>query len=541
MTFGEWIKMGAETVRYTKKDDTHTVIEHKDEKGNITTETVLTPPPTPHQDAVNLAAGKLNAKEEARAEEVLTSPELLTNLKKEVGKKVVGEKDSIHTILLTAAGALYVKEQTPPTYTLVANSLSNTGKDYTVRNTLALFPKDKVIHRTRISERALTYWHNAKYEPSWTWDNKILYLSDVSNTVLNCEVIKCMVTEGSTATIVINHMAIDIEIKGKPGIICTIMRASPSEETLGRFPFMTLDETQEQTALIMEKQASAAARGDKISTEYDKDLLNALKILEPVKVIIPYAEMLPPFFDKRSVIMRRNFDRVLKYIAASAALHQRQRKRNDKGEVLAEPRDYDNAAIAIRKIASNAALVPLTREDKSIIEYALSVDNFSAAEVSTHVPLGKTALYEHLDKLSEHKLLIKEHTKDTYGTRYLYRAAEEATYKVEIPSFSAFSAFSACPERAKMSQEQQKTQENVYFDGIGGTAKQANKTNQANKEEETIYDKIILALKPLPSGLTANDLLSLFPEEIRGKAHEEIKLRINKGDLTQLANGCLTL
>lgn len=437
------------------------------------------------------------------AEKILLNPQLLQTLKNEVAKKVVGEEDSIHTIILTVAGALWIAEQTPPTYTLVTNSKSNAGKDYTVSKTLDLFPPDKIIRRTRISERALTYWHNGKFEPEWTWNNKILYLSDVSNNVLNCEVLKCMITEGSSATIVKDQRAVEIEIKGKPGIVGTIANASPAEETLGRFPFMALNETAEQTKAIMQRQATAAAQGKKLNTEYNKDVLEALKLLEPVTVIIPYAEKLPEHFNTTSVIMRRNFDRILKYIAASAALYQRQRVKDEYGSIIAEPSDYDNAAQALRKIASNAALVPLTREDKEIIEYALTVENFMTTDVAAHVPsLQKTALYEHLDKLSSYGLLKVDTQRQPFGRpAKIYKAASQDVYSIKIPSWKeidtggTFSTYSTIPlqnAHEKDSKSSLLDQQNTQLADKSGKSGIEEEEKKEEKEEKVLSSQTIL-------------------------------------------------
>lgn len=495
----------------------------------------------------------LNPEEQDEAENILEDPLLLDILKREVSKKVEGEEDTIQTIILVASGALYIAEQTPPTYTLVLNSPSATGKDYTVSKTLELFPKERVIRRTRVSERALTYWHNSRFEPDWTWDGKILYLSDVSNAVLNCEVVKTMVTEGSHATIVINQMAIDIEVKGKPGIIGTIANASPSEETASRFPFAKLDETTDQTLAIMKRQANSAEKGAKTSTEYDKAVLNALCLLERVNVIIPYASILPQHFKGNLIIMRRNFDRILKYIAASAALHQYQRERNENNFVIATPEDYEHARIAIQKIASNPNLIPLTREDRQLIEYALSVESFSAIEAGNKVPsLQKTSLYEHLGKLVNYGLLntLTEH--NNFGkpvTKYSKTSSE--AYEVKIPTWkdieggnSAISGNSGCPERPLKSFLQNNDPKDVAKNGITEQAEQANKaelTEELYSYGDIYLDKIISTLKPYPEGLPDEDIISSFPDNQQDKLREWIVLWLQHGELTRLSNGHLVV
>jgi len=117
---------------------------------------------------------------------LLTNPKLLQNLMLELDKTVTGEYLTRHAILITAAG-IWVANHATSSYNLMVNSESGAGKDHVTRHTLAIFPKDSVVTRTRISPTAFTYWHNSKYEPDWTWNGKICYLQDTNNSVLNCD------------------------------------------------------------------------------------------------------------------------------------------------------------------------------------------------------------------------------------------------------------------------------------------------------------------------------------------------------------------
>ncbi len=79
----------------------------------------------------------------------------------------------------------------------------------------------------------------------------------------------------------------------------------------------------------------------------DQKTLDAWKLfyesLEPVPVVIPYAKDIAEFINRKGslpIASRRAFKRVLATIKTIALIHQRQRSRDDMGNVIAEYADY---------------------------------------------------------------------------------------------------------------------------------------------------------------------------------------------------------
>lgn len=298
-------------------------------------------------------------------EEILKDKNLLQKLKEEVSKNVAGEEDTIHTIGLNACGRL-VKNAAKTSYNCIPNDESGTGKDYTTEKTLKIFvPKDDLIIRTRISPSVLNYWHNARFEPDWTWDGKVLYLKDVSDNILNAEVMKTFTSDQTTATIVIQQMACDLETNGKPCVFCTTAFGTPGQEQLRRFSLIPLDSSEEQTKRIKEFHAERAVIG--IIPETNKILEKAMQTLERVKVNIPYAKQLAKKFPN-NIIVRTVFGSFIDLIKASAALHQYQREQDKNGFILADLDDYENARIALIKTASNSELIPISKNQRRILD-----------------------------------------------------------------------------------------------------------------------------------------------------------------------------
>ncbi|MDD5148662.1 MAG: hypothetical protein PHH08_04330, partial [Candidatus ainarchaeum sp.] len=288
----------------------------------------------------------------------LSHPEFFNIIcEQELSKKIEGEQDAIQTIALVGFGGRLVQNCEPTSTNLLVNSASGSGKDWICKNTLSILPKEIYIKRTRISPTVFNYWHNSKFEPDWTWNEKVFYLEDISNPVLNSDVFKVMASGGSVSTITINQYAVDIEIKGKPVMITTTAAATPNPELIRRFPIVSLDESIDQTKAIIKKQAKFAVQGK--TTEHNPKIKEALGYLQTIKVKIPFAEILPELIPSNHIIMRTNFPRLLDYIKFSCALFQFQRKQDNEGYFLATGQDYEYARKAIQKI-TGSGIISLT-------------------------------------------------------------------------------------------------------------------------------------------------------------------------------------
>lgn len=335
---------------------------------------------------------------------ILKNPNLFMLYVEEFKKKIVGEEATIHTLLLNLCG-VFVENINPPSFNLCLDSESGSGKDYVADTMIRLFPPEQYEKRTRISPTAFNYWHNAEKEPEWTWNGKICYLEDVSNSILNSEVFKVMCSADRTkATITVNNKPLDITVNGKPVMVITTASAVSGREQLRRWPRINLDESKEQTRKVMEQKLRFAKEGKKFG--YDKRLQTALKYLTRVKVRVPWADELKELLPYDHVIMRTQIDRFVDYIRASAALHQYQRERDKEGFVLAEaPQDYEIARKALLHSTSNRFMIPLTKRQRKLLEIARSEFGdmwFSVRDLSPKVTfVSEKTLYGYMDKLQE--------------------------------------------------------------------------------------------------------------------------------------------
>lgn len=386
-----------------------------------------------------IEAGQLTREGEAFTKDriVLNDEGLFERLVKEIGKKVVGEERTIESILLSCCG-LWVGNNQISSYNLMINSLSGSGKDFIVKKVLEILPQKFWVKRTRISPTALTYWHNAKYEPEWDWSEKILYLEDVSDNIFNHEVFKTMCSSGSNATIVIKQRAYDLEVKGKPVMLVTSASITPSSEMVRRFNILELDESEEQTKKIKQRQSQIARTG--MEEEYSKELCDCFNYLKKCNVVIPFADEVIGVFPD-NLIIRTALDRFFDYIRASCSLHQYQRVANEEGYLIAVPQDYSIARNVLLKTTSNKYMTPLTRNQKMILDVLENKKDewFSITDLEKETPITRRELYRQMDRLVNAGLVKRDtRPKERGKDETIYNS--RVTFKIEIPTWKELMA-----------------------------------------------------------------------------------------------------
>ncbi len=370
--------------------------------------------------------------------DLLTDPNLLEMLIDEIEKKVVGERETIRVILLAAFGT-FVENAEKTSYNLLINDESGAGKDWVVTKILELLPKEWTVKRTRISEKVLTYWHNPKFEPDWTWEGKIFYNEDISESVLNCDVFKVMASTGSEATILINQFPTDIKIKGKPVMIVTTASATPNPENIRRFMIVNLDTTIDQTKAIMKRQAEWAKKGMKI--EFIEWFTESLKPIQRKNVVIPFADNLTYIFPTDNVFMRTHFSRFLDYIKASAILYQYQREKNNEEFVIATEQDYENARKCFIKFTTNPQMLPLTKDQRKILaifELHFKEELVDVEDIEGYVTfMSDKWLRVQLNVLSNMGFLNKQVLRVEDSKKKVMHFSINNSYKLEIPEYKS--------------------------------------------------------------------------------------------------------
>jgi hypothetical protein len=385
-----------------------------------------------------------------QAKEILKDPKLFNKIVyDELNKKIVDEIETRKVIVLCAYGGRLVENAQVASFNLMVNDDAGTGKDYITGACLELLPKQDYIRKTRISANVLNYWHNAEEEPQWTWDKKVLYLEDISETILNNEVFKVMCSSGSSATIIKDQKVIDLEVIGKPIMVITTATATPNPELTRRFVMLNLDSSTNQTKEIMKRHSLFRKKG--VIPTINEELKFAMQFLDRVKVKIDFADKIDEHFPANNIIMRTHYPRFLDFISASCAFHQFQRQQDEEGFYLATGQDYDLARECFLKLCSNKYMIPLTINQKKILEKFEKNPLLEGAIASLHTKMdfmSDRALAYNLSLLSQYGILETGESINSQNktiTIYCLSKSYKPNEKISIPTYEELCSLTSLP------------------------------------------------------------------------------------------------
>jgi hypothetical protein len=329
---------------------------------------------------------------------VLKDKELFTNIQKQIGKFVNGDVYTVKLDIL-ALCSVYVDNVHIKPHMMKSGS-SSSGKSYTSKAVCKFWKETNRIHMfSSITDKALKYYK--ANDKKWSWDGKLLYVEDASQSFMNSEIVKVLLSDGMAKSLsVVDGKSQVLEVNGKPLMWTTTANVDLGDEMATRFIVSGVDETDKQLGGVLKYQ-SEIAEGEK-SPKYDNSMQNVLKALENVKVIIPYASKLKDIFIATGVQrVKRDYPRFLALIMAHTALYQHQREKDDNGYLIATKEDYDVVAeIFQKKILDNNNFFGLSHREQVGYEKCKtyegspfdrkekdSYDWFSTKEIVAHHPV----------------------------------------------------------------------------------------------------------------------------------------------------------
>lgn len=298
-----------------------------------------------------------------KLQKIVSDKNYLNLLLKESSKRIVGEEKSQKALMVCLLGGRLVINSKTTSYNSLLSEQSGAGKDYEALNIIQLLPKHFWESKTRLSEKALSYWHPSEKEPFWNWNGKLLYVEDVTNYFLNSDTVKVMMTGGSDIAIVDKGELKTIKVNGSPIFLITSATAEPNKELNRRITSIPLDASESQTDKILSFQSKTAISG---TPQYNEDIINSAYLLSRVTVDIPFAEKLRESFPK-NLQSRTNFDRLLDMIKAHAALHQYSRE-NKKGSIISNEEDL-NHGLEIFQFLYPSRNTSLTHAQQKLVDY----------------------------------------------------------------------------------------------------------------------------------------------------------------------------
>jgi hypothetical protein len=374
----------------------------------------------------------LSEAERKQAEEFLKSSGLMERTNELIGKSgMIGEETNRLLMYLIFTSR---KRQQP--LHIVSLGASGIGKTHLQEKIGELIPEEDKIEITTLSENAFYYFGQRELK------NKLILIEDLdgAENVLYplrelqtkkriSKTIAHKNTKGETRTI---HLIVEgpVSVSG-----CTT-KEHIYEDNANRSFLIYLDESKQQDKRIMEYQRKLSAR--KIDTEEETEAVSLLKncqrILEPITVVNPFAELLN--IPEEVLKPRRTNNHYLQFIEVVTYYHQLQREqKTDKetGEIYIETTLEDVAEankllkeILLRKSDMLSGSCRNYFEDLKQWLKKQGKTNFGNREISNTFRMPISTVKRYHRYLQESGYLLVEKEKKQLG--YKYKISNYAEY-----------------------------------------------------------------------------------------------------------------
>jgi hypothetical protein len=262
--------------------------------------------------------------ERVEAMELLSAPDLAEQVVEDLrALGVVGEETNL---LVGYLATISRKAERP--FGVVVQSSSAAGKSTLADAICALVPEEDLASYSAVTGQALYYVGAADLA------HKVLAVAEEQGASRASYALKLLVTEGrlsiaSTAkdTATGKLRTRSYEVAGPVALVLTTTATDIDPELANRLVVLGVDEDQAQTRAIHAAQRQAATldglvarlRRERIVTRHR----NAQRLIEPMAVVIPDADAI--VFPDHATRHRRDHQKLLSLICASALLHQHQR------------------------------------------------------------------------------------------------------------------------------------------------------------------------------------------------------------------------
>ena len=347
------------------------------------------------------------------AARLLEDPALIDRIGNDIeAAGVAGEDDLRLTLYLVGTSRLL-----PRPLAAIVQGQSSSGKSHTVEKVASLFPNESVVLATTMTPQALFHARPGSLSHRWVVagersrienDDKAeatRALREMLSAGRLTKMMPCKV-DGEIQTVT-------IEQEGPIAFVESTTAARVFEEDANRCIMLSTDERRVQTKTIMRRLAAVAS--GKVRSDVSPVVARhhaMQRLLERRAIVIPFAErlveQLEAFADR--VECRRALPMVLSIVQASALLHQRQRKTDQDGRLIAEPADY---AVAARLLSGPLATTfgeSLSDPARRFLERLLAeVDDpfdalpvpFSAKDVRRRLKTGQSTANGYLAELED--------------------------------------------------------------------------------------------------------------------------------------------
>ena len=293
------------------------------------------------------------------AEQIAHDPLLLKNRIDLIGRfGVVGERKNIGFYMTVIDSCLLPMGSTGSEALAIKNSGPyGAGKSHPMFACLKLYPKSAYHLITSGSAKSLYHVQGGLKHKALILTEALALQGDYSGDNELAYSIRSLVSEGSLSYQYTGYDAdgkkvtIVKKMDGPTSLITTTIKGKLEAQLEDRLITIHPNLSSEQTQNILNKTAEIASGS---VDQVDEKTINAWKLfydsLEFVEVVIPFAGDIAEYINAGGdlpIAARRAFKRVLSVVKTISTIHQKQRRKNDMGRVIAEMQDY---AIAFQLI-----------------------------------------------------------------------------------------------------------------------------------------------------------------------------------------------
>jgi len=351
-------------------------------------------------EATPMAAIKAKEVEEALAtaqedaSELLAAPDVVPLLKKAITDGgFAGDVRPAFTSFITLQSRVLPQ---PLNTALIAQSAS--GKNFAVDSVLPFFPPQAYVGIDASSPTAIIYRGDS-------YKNRIVIVGEADS----------IPEEGPVASAIRNLMSknsleYDVTEKGEDGVhrarritkpgptgLMTTGTKSLRAQADTRMLQVSISDAPGLTRAINESQAQKYM-GNAVKVDYTPwcAYQDVLFYQGPYDVVVPFSGRLADLVPSNAVAMRRAFPQLNTVIQVFAVMRQHQRERDDRGRLIAEPQDYEDARWLLEQTFEAKTSGGLTTAIRETVEAVASLyQNDTAvteAKLIERLELSRTAI-----------------------------------------------------------------------------------------------------------------------------------------------------
>jgi len=294
---------------------------------------------------------------------------------------------------------------------------------------------------------------------------KILFIDEMKG-IQNAQAPKLIISEGRLrlGTVDVNRESVELEVTGTPTIITTTTQAALDDpEFQNRVLSIDVDESEDQTKLILGRHAERFADPAEDLTEYqrEKALAEFFNQLKPYKIANPFGTLIQQDYPTKNIEARRDFPKLLSLANVVTWLNQKQRRKAKKGLDIVLVADLEDLAqvklIALSSLRESLAgksekedaLLQIFRNEVDVptgqsgleeakITYKYLTVAQAYKKLKTRVRKGEGWTRAHIKRLVQEEYL-EEHPENTEGKKGLksrYAELQPETLDINTDKYS---------------------------------------------------------------------------------------------------------